>query len=102
MLPQLYAQSLKSKPASEHGAAAKPDAASQTPVSQIPAYLGWGLVPAAGILVGGAFWLGKKSERNATNSLDSIESEDELNYLPVLEAATENNHHVTAQRKYRN
>ena len=102
--PQLYAQSLKSKPASEHGAAAKPDAASQTPVSQIPAYLGWGLVPAAGILVGGAFWLGKKSERNTTNSLaepvgtkiDLTESEDELNYMPVLEAATENNHHVTA------
>jgi membrane fusion protein, heavy metal efflux system len=93
--PQLYAQSLKSKPA-EHGAAAKPDAASQTPVSQIPAYLGWGLVPAAGILVGGAFWLGKRSERSADNSIDPIESKDELNYLPALEAASENNHHIVA------
>jgi membrane fusion protein, heavy metal efflux system len=94
--PQLYAQSLKSKSASEHGAAAKPDAASQTPVSQMPAYLGWGLVPATGILVGGAFWLGKKSERNATKSIDPSESEDELNYMPVIEAAPENNYHIVA------
>jgi membrane fusion protein, heavy metal efflux system len=98
--PQLYAQSLKSKPASAHGAVAKPDPASQ---SQLPPYLIWGLVPAVGILGGGAFLLGKRSERNAISSLaepvgttmDSIESEDELNYMPVLEAATENNHHVT-------
>ncbi len=45
-VPQLYAQSLKSKPASEHGAV-KPTLSSQTPVSQIPPYLIWGLVPAA-------------------------------------------------------
>jgi membrane fusion protein, heavy metal efflux system len=90
--PQLYAQSLKSKPASEHGAAAKPDPTSQ---SQLPPYLIWGLVPAVGILGGGAFLLGKRSERNAISSMDSIESEDELNYLPVLETAPENNHHIT-------
>ncbi len=91
--PQLYAQSLKSKPASEHGTAAKPDAASQ---SQLPPYLIWGLVPAVGILGGGAFLLGKRSERNAISSIDLIKSEDEPNHLPVLEAATESNHHVTA------
>jgi membrane fusion protein, heavy metal efflux system len=90
--PQLYAQSLKSKPASEHGAVAKPDAASQ---SQLPPYLIWGLVPAVGILGGGAFLLGKRSERNAISSMDLIESNDELNYSPLLKAAPENNHHIT-------
>jgi membrane fusion protein, heavy metal efflux system len=98
--PQLYAQSLKSKPASEHGAVAKPDAASQ---NQLPPYLIWGLVPAVGILGGGAFLLGKRSERNAISSLaepvgttmDLIESDDELNYSPLLKAAPENNHHLT-------
>jgi membrane fusion protein, heavy metal efflux system len=95
--PQLYAQSLKSKPASEHGAAAKPDAANQTPVSQIPAYLGWGLVPAAGILVGGAFWLGRRSNRVTTSLVDLIEPENEVQDLPALEAASENNHHITAR-----
>ena len=92
--PQLYAQSLKSKPA-EHGAAAKPDAASQSQ-SQIPPYLIWGLIPVVGMLGGGAFLLGKRSERNAISSMDLIESEEELNDLPVLEAATENNHHIVA------
>ena len=91
--PQLYAQSLKSKPDSEHSAVSKPDPTSQ---SQLPPYLIWGLVPAVGILGGGAFLLGKRSERNAISSMDLIESEDDLNYLPVLEAATDNNHHVTA------
>jgi hypothetical protein len=90
--PQLYAQSLKSKPASAHGAVATPDSTSQ---NQLPPYLIWGLVPVVGILGSGAFLLGKRSERNAISSMDSIESEDELNYMPVLEAATENNHHVT-------
>jgi membrane fusion protein, heavy metal efflux system len=109
--PQLYAQSLKSKPASEHGAAVKPDPAAQNQ-SQMPAYLGWGLIPAAGILVGGAFWLGKRSERNADNSLaepvgtkiDLTKSEDELNYMPVeaipaIEEAA-NHHHILGDRQY--
>ena len=83
--PQLYAQSLKKKPASEDKATTetKPDnAVSQ---NQIPTYLIWGLVPVAGILVGGAFWMGKRSERNANSSTDFIEPEDELNYLAVEE-----------------
>jgi membrane fusion protein, heavy metal efflux system len=86
--PQLYAQSLKKKPASEDKATTetKPDnAVSQ---NQIPNYLIWGLVPVGGILVGGAFWMGKRSERNANSSTDLIEPEDELNYLPVEEMHT--------------
>ncbi|AFY97186.1 efflux RND transporter periplasmic adaptor subunit [Chamaesiphon minutus] len=79
--PQLYAQSLKKKPASEEKTttAAKPEAVS---LNQIPTYLIWGLVPVAGILGGSAWWLKKRSERNATGSTDFIEPEDELNYLP--------------------
>jgi membrane fusion protein, heavy metal efflux system len=93
--PQLYAQSLKSKPVSEHGVAAKPNAASQ---SQIPPYLGWGLVPVIGMLGGGAFLLGKRSERNATSSVDSIKSAEELPELSatdilLLEEATEDRVH---------
>ncbi|AFY92976.1 efflux RND transporter periplasmic adaptor subunit [Chamaesiphon minutus] len=86
--PQLYAQSLKKKPASEDKATteAKPDnAVSQ---NQIPTYLIWGLVPVAGILGGSAWWLKKRSERNANSSTDLIEPEDELNYLPVEEIHT--------------
>jgi membrane fusion protein, heavy metal efflux system len=79
--PQLYAQSLKKQPASEEKTTVvKSEAVSQ---SQIPPYAIWGLVPAAGILVGGAFLMGKRSERNATTSLAQIEPEDELNYVPV-------------------
>ena len=86
--PQLYAQSLKSKPAA-HGAAAKPDAA-----SQIPAYLGWSLVPVVGMLGGGAYWLGRRSNRVKTSIVDLIEPEAELPELPAadmlaLEEATE-------------
>ncbi|AFY96873.1 efflux RND transporter periplasmic adaptor subunit [Chamaesiphon minutus] len=79
--PQLYAQSLKKQPASEEKTttAAKPEAVSQ---NQIPTYLIWGLVPVAGILGGSAWWLKKRSERNANSSTDFIEPEDELNYLP--------------------
>ncbi|WP_310412658.1 efflux RND transporter periplasmic adaptor subunit, partial [Chamaesiphon sp. OTE_8_metabat_110] len=83
--PQLYAQSLKKKPATEDKATTgtKPDnAVSQ---NQIPTYLIWGLVPVAGILGGSAWWLKKRSERNANSSTDFIEPEDELNYLPVKE-----------------
>ncbi|WP_309742228.1 efflux RND transporter periplasmic adaptor subunit, partial [Chamaesiphon sp. OTE_20_metabat_361] len=55
--PQLYAQSLKKQPASEHSTAVNPDATSQ---NQIPSYLIWGLIPAVGILGGSAFWLGRR------------------------------------------
>jgi membrane fusion protein, heavy metal efflux system len=81
--PQLYAQSLKKKPASEDKPTTetKPDnAVSQ---NQIPTYLIWGLVPVGAILGGSAWWLKKRSERNANSSTDFIEPEDELNYVPV-------------------
>ena len=97
--PQLYAQSLKKQPASGHSAAATPNA-----TSQIPAYLGWGLVPAAGILVGGAFLVGKRSNRVTTSLVDLIEPEDELNYLPVerLPAIEEDpkQYHNSSSSKY--
>ena len=105
--PQLHAQSLKSKPASEHGVVAKPNAAIQ---SQIPPYLGWGLVPVVGMLGGGAFLLGKRSERNAISSMDSIlvprgyanESAEELPELSaaeilVLKEATEDRVHLESE-----
>jgi membrane fusion protein, heavy metal efflux system len=90
--PQLYAQSLKSKPAHEHGA--KPIVNSQTPVSQISPDLIWGLIPAVGILGGGAYWLGRRSNRITTSLVAVIEPEDEVRDLPaaeilVLEEATE-------------
>ena len=78
--PQLYAQSLKKQPASEERATVATAAISQ---NRLPPYAIWGLVPAAGILVGGAFLMGKRSERNGTTSLARIEPEDELKYLPV-------------------
>ena len=83
--PQLYAQSLKKKPASEEKTttAAKPEAVSQ---NQIPTYLIWGLLPVGVILGGSAWWLKKKSERNANSSTDL--TEDELNYLPKEEIPT--------------
>lgn len=83
--PQLYAQSLKKKPASEDKATTETKSDNAVSQNQIPTYLIWGLVPVAGILVGGAFWMGKRSERNANSSTDFIEPEDELNYLPVEE-----------------
>jgi membrane fusion protein, heavy metal efflux system len=93
--PQLYAQSLKSKPASEHNAAVKPAPASQ---SQIPPYLFWGLVPALGILGGGVFWLGRRSNRVTTSTVYFVESEQEVRDLPaaeilVLEEATQDRIH---------
>jgi membrane fusion protein, heavy metal efflux system len=99
--PQLYAQSLKSKPASEHGDV-KPAVSSQSPVSQIPPYLVWGLVPAVGMVGGGAFLLGKRSERNAISSMDLIESGEELPELPaaeilVLEEATDDRIHSKSE-----
>jgi membrane fusion protein, heavy metal efflux system len=99
--PQLYAQSLKSKPASEHGDV-KPAVSSQSPVSQIPPYLIWSLVPAVGMVGGGAFLLGKRSERNAISSMDLIESGEELPELPaaeilVLEEATDDRVHSKSE-----
>uniref|UniRef100_UPI0035945B43 efflux RND transporter periplasmic adaptor subunit n=1 Tax=Chamaesiphon sp. TaxID=2814140 RepID=UPI0035945B43 len=58
---QLYAQSLKKQPASEHGDV-KPTV-SKSAESQLSPYLIWGLVPAVGIVGGGAFLLGRKSNR---------------------------------------
>jgi membrane fusion protein, heavy metal efflux system len=80
--PQLYAQSLKSKPASEHGATVKPDVTSQ---SQLPPYLIWGLVPAIGILGGGAFWLGRRSNRVTESIVDVVERAPDVSDLPVAE-----------------
>jgi membrane fusion protein, heavy metal efflux system len=81
--PQLYAQSLKSKPASEHNEV-KP-AIGQTPVSQLPPELMWGLIPAVGIIGGGAFWLGRSSNRVTTSLVDFVESEAEVTDLPTSE-----------------
>jgi membrane fusion protein, heavy metal efflux system len=79
--PQLYAQSLKKKPASEDKVTAvKPDAVSQ---NQWPPDLVWGIIPAAGMLAGGAFWVGKRSQRSANSPTESIELEDEPNYIPI-------------------
>jgi membrane fusion protein, heavy metal efflux system len=69
--PQLYAQSLKSKPMGQHNAA-PPVAAN---VSKIPAYLGWGLIPAGGLLLGGAVWFYRR-RRLATSPAEMIEPED--------------------------
>ncbi|WP_373545244.1 efflux RND transporter periplasmic adaptor subunit [Chamaesiphon sp.] len=90
--PQLYAQSLKKQPASEHSAAVKPDATSQ---SQLPPYLIWGLVPAVGIVGGGAFLLGRKSNRVTTSLVDLMEPEEEVSDTLALEVATDRNHYIT-------
>jgi membrane fusion protein, heavy metal efflux system len=82
--PQLYAQSLKKQPASEHGEM-KPAIANQLPTNQIPPYLLWGLVPAIGILGGGAYWLGRRSNRVTTSIVDLIEPESELQEFPAAE-----------------
>jgi membrane fusion protein, heavy metal efflux system len=91
--PQLYAQSLKSKPAHEHQED-KPAASSQTSISQIPPYLIWGLVPATGILMGGVFWLGRRSNRVPTNSVEPAGEVGDLSVeeLPKSAIATEQNH----------
>ncbi len=95
--PQLYAQSLKSKPAKAH-LDVKLDTSSQLSISQLPPYLIWGLLPAVGIVGGGAFLLGRRSNKATTKLIDSIEPEEEGQELPLLEAATENNGH-TAPRE---
>jgi membrane fusion protein, heavy metal efflux system len=98
--PQLYAQSLKKQPTSTHGDL-KPVVASQTP---IPPYLIWGLIPAVGILGGGAYWLGRRSNRVTTNIIDFIEPEAEVRDLPaaeilVLEEATVDRVHSESNAK---
>jgi membrane fusion protein, heavy metal efflux system len=99
--PQLYAQSLKKQPVSEHGEM-KLAVANQSP--QIPPYLLWGLVPSVGILGGGAFWLGRRSNRVTTTVVDLIEPEDEFQELPaaeilVLEEATVDRVHSESESK---
>ncbi len=91
--PQLYAQSLKSKPASTHGDE-KPTV-SQASVNQLPPYLIWGLVPAVGIVGCGAFLLGRKSNRVTTSLFDLMEPEEEVPDTLALEAAINRNHYMT-------
>ena len=90
---QLYAQSLKKKPASEHGDV-KPTV-SQSSESQLPPYLIWGLVPAAGIVGGGAFLLGRRSNRVMTSIVDLIEPEAQVPDTLALEAANDRHHYIT-------
>ena len=90
---QLYAQSLKKQPASEHGDV-KPTV-SQSSESQLPPYLIWGLVPAAGIVGGGAFLLGRRSNRVTTSIVDLMEPEEQVSDTLALEAATERHHYIT-------
>jgi membrane fusion protein, heavy metal efflux system len=80
--PQLYAQSLKKQPASEHSTAVNPTPASQ---NQLPPYLIWGLVPAVGVLGSSAFWLGRRSNRATMSIVDVVEPEDEVIDLPATE-----------------
>jgi membrane fusion protein, heavy metal efflux system len=99
--PQLYAQSLKSKPASEHSEV-KSTVVGRSPVSQIPPELIWGLVPAVGIIGGGAFWLGRRSNQAMTSTVDFVELEDDVrdlpaSKLPALEEASQEER-VTASR----
>ncbi len=91
--PQLYAQSLKKQPASEHGDVKS--TVSKSAESQLPPYLIWGLVPAVAIVGGGAFLLGRKSNRVTTSLVDLIEPEEEVLAVPALEAATDRHHHIT-------
>ncbi len=96
---QLYSQSLKKQPASEHSTAAKPDPASQ---SQLPPYLIWGLVPVVGIVGGGAFLLGRRSNRVTTSIVDMMEPENDAMDLPgaeilVLEEATVDRAHAKSE-----
>jgi membrane fusion protein, heavy metal efflux system len=82
--PQLYAQSLKSKPASEHSEV-KSTVVDRSAVSHIPPELIWGLVPAVGIIGGSAFWLGRRSNQVTTSTVDFVESEEEVRDLPAAE-----------------
>lgn len=82
--PQLYAQSLKKQPASTHGDL-QPVLVNQSPINQIPPDLLWGLIPAVGILGGGAYWLGRRSNRVTTSLVDFVEPAAEVRDLPAAE-----------------
>ncbi len=95
--PQLYAQSLKTQPTSDRGDK-KPTKIDRSMVSQLPPYPIWGLIPAVGMIGGGAFVLGKRSNRVMVLPVDEIEPEDEVNDLPadeivMLEQATDKHLH---------
>jgi membrane fusion protein, heavy metal efflux system len=99
--PQLYAQSLKKQPAAD--GAAKPTVG-QAPASQLPTDLFWGLIPAVGILGGGAYWLGRRSNRVTTSIVDSIESAHQAQKLTAaeilaLEEATSDRVHSKSESK---
>jgi membrane fusion protein, heavy metal efflux system len=99
--PQLYAQSLKSKPANNHSSA------QLAPNGLTPAYLMWGLVPAAGLLLGGTILLKRRSNRVATSVVavidpeETFEQTEQANLLvasPVLITESSDQPHVkTAQ-----
>jgi membrane fusion protein, heavy metal efflux system len=82
--PQLYAQSLKKQPASTHGDL-QPVLVNRSPINQIPPDLLWGLIPAVGILGGGAYWLGRRSNRVTTSLVDFVEPAAEVRDLPAAE-----------------
>jgi membrane fusion protein, heavy metal efflux system len=91
--PQLYAQSLKSQPARDRSDV-QPTVASPKSIDRVPSELLWGLIPAVGILGGGAFWLGRRSNRVTMSIVDFVEPEAEIrdlpaSELPVLEEAIE-------------
>ncbi len=102
--PQLYAQSLKSKPASAHREV-KPTVVDRSPLSQIPSELIWGLLPAVGIIGGGAFLLGRRSNQVTTSIINFVEPKDKVKDLPaadeilVLEEATNNRVHSKSESK---
>ena len=68
---------------------------SQSSESQLPPYLIWGLVPAAGIVGGGAFLLGRRSNRVTTSIVDVMEPEEQVSDTLALEAATDRHHYIT-------
>jgi membrane fusion protein, heavy metal efflux system len=95
--PQLYAQSLKSKPANNHSSA------QPVPNDLTPAYLMWGLVPASGLLIGGTILLKRRKNRVATDVVqvidpdETFEQTDQANLLvasPVLITESSDQPHV--------
>jgi membrane fusion protein, heavy metal efflux system len=83
--PQLYAQSLKKQPANTHGDP-QPVVESRSPVNQLPLYL----IPSVGIIGGGAYWLGRRSNRVATSIADVVDPGAEISILE--EAAVDRVH----------
>jgi membrane fusion protein, heavy metal efflux system len=82
--PQLYAQSLKKQPTSAHGEV-KPTVSNSTPANHIPPYLIWGLIPVISVIGGGAYWLGRSSNRVTTTIVEFIEPETEVQESPAAE-----------------